>query len=520
MKVAVVVAGPAVPAWQSACVRALGALDGVDLEVVVTGGAPAFPRGLAGRLAGPAFARTRVAPLGARTRVAPLGARTTSSPAACDVVIDLTGIASGLSAPQGRWFFRIGVDGDCAAPFVREIGRGDTTVDVELVRRVDDRDELIRRGRFSVARLYASTLRWALFEAARWPASFVAALRDGRPLDTVPCGPQPRRAPPSTADRIRFALRLALLFGGYFVERLFEISQWNVGLIAGGPRRLLEPGPLDVQWLPRPPAATFIADPFVVERDGRRAIFVEQYTIERDRGVIEAIEVDRGGAIVRRETIIDLPGHLSYPYPLELDGELYLVPESAALGEVASHRCAEFPWRWERGPVLFPAFDGLDTTIFEHDGRWWAMCTRASRGPTLALYAYVADSPRGPWREHALNPIVVDVSSARPAGQPFVVDGVLYRPGQSSADSYGCGLAIARVDALTPETYRETIVRRIAFGGTYAGGTHTLSFAGDSIAIDGKHRYFELRKPLWGLARMAKRVARRGERARATPSPA
>ncbi|HEX3467509.1 MAG TPA: hypothetical protein VHT05_05470 [Candidatus Elarobacter sp.] len=499
------------PAWQSACVRALLALDGVSVDVIAGDGATEFPRGLAGRLAGPAFARTRLP--------AP-ALRRPNAPHACDVVLDLTGSARALGAPQGRWFFRIGEDGGGAAPFAREIARGDNTVDVELVRQFGAHEELIRRGRFSVARLYASTLRWALFEAARWPASFVAALRDGRELDTVPCAPRPLRAPAAGADRIRFALRLALRFGGYFVEKLFEISQWNVGLIAGEPRLLLEPGPLDVQWLPRPQAATFIADPFVVERDGRRAILVEQYAHERDRGVIEAIEVDRAGAVVRRETIIDLPAHLSYPYPLELDGALYLVPESSTLNEVASYRCVEFPWRWERGPAIFPAFDGLDTTLFEHDGRWWAMCTRVSRGPTLALFAYFADSPRGPWREHALNPIVVDVSSARPAGQPFSVDGVLYRPGQSSADSYGCGMAIARIDLLTPEHYRETIVRRIELGGAYAGGTHTLSFAGATIAIDGKHRYHDLRKPLWGLSRAAKRVARRGERARAHPSPA
>jgi hypothetical protein len=512
VRIGVVVAGPAVPAWQSACVRALQALDDIAVDVAVVNGAPAFARGLAARLAGPAFART---PASALVR------RGASASGACDVVLDLTGTAAAASAPEGLWSFRIGEDGDVRQPFVREIGRGSNTVDVELVRRIDGSDELIRRGRFSVARRYASTLRWSMFEAARWPAMFVARLRDGQPLGATPLAAKHPRPPLAFVDHVRFAVRLPLLYASYFHEQLLEVTEWNVGLIAGEPRRVLEPGPLEIRWLPRPPRATFIADPFLVERDGRRVLFVEQFEAGRDRGVIEALELNADDEVIQRKTIIDLPGHLSYPYPLEIDGTLYLVPESSALDEVRAFRCVEFPWHWERGPVLFPAFDALDTTVFEDGGRWWAVCTRVSGGPTLALYAYYAASPRGPWREHSLNPIVVDVTCARPAGQPFRVDGVLYRPGQSSADSYGCGLAIARIDELTPQTYRETVVCRLDLGGhgRYADGTHTLSFANGTIAIDGKHVRTDVRKLGWALSRLTKRLRRTG-RARATPSPA
>ena len=512
MRVGIIVAGPAVPAWQSACVRALQALDGVAVDVAVVSGAPAFARGLAGRLAGPAFART---PASALVR------RPASVPGGCDVVLDLTGTAAAASAREGVWSFRIGEDGDVRQPFVREIGRGSNTVDVELVRRIDGRNELIRRGRFSVARRYASTLRWALFEAACWPASFVAALRDGQSLRAAPLAAKHPRPQLAFVDHVRFAVRLPLLCAGYIPEQLFEVTEWNVGLIAGEPRRVLEPGPLEIRWLPRPARATFIADPFLVERDGRRVLFVEQYAYDRNRGVIEALELNADDEVIQRQTIVDLSGHLSYPYPLEIGGALYLVPESSALNEVGSFRCVEFPWRWERGPVLFPAFDGVDATVFEHDGRWWALCTRISRGPTLALHAYYAVAPSGPWLEHPLNPVVVDVTCARPAGQLFRVDGALYRPGQSSADSYGCGLAIARVDELTPQTYRETVVCRLDLGGhgRYADGTHTLSFANGAIAIDGKHVYYDLRKLGWVLSRLTNRFRRIGS-ARAKPSPA
>jgi hypothetical protein len=206
--------------------------------------------------------------------------------------------------------------------------------------------------------------------------------------------------------------------------------------------------------------------------------------------------------------VIDIDTHLSFPYPVEIDGELYLVPENCSGNEVALYRCVSFPDRWERESALFPAFDGVDTTLFAHEGRWWAFCTRYSRGSTLALNAFYAASPRGPWSPHALNPIVVDVSSARPGGQPFTVDGALYRPGQDCSDSYGGALAIARIDELTPTAYCETIVQRHGARGfdRWNAGIHTVSFTRGRIVVDGKHVYRDLRKLPGAVRRLAARI--------------
>ena len=82
---------------------------------------------------------------------------------------------------------------------------------------------------------------------------------------------------------------------------------------------------------------------------------------------------------------------------------------------------------WER---LWPPFAAIATAIglflaVSWLGLWLWL---PPLGRAVALFAFHADSPRGPWTAHALNPVVCDVSCARPAGQPFVVDGVWYRP--------------------------------------------------------------------------------------------
>jgi hypothetical protein len=499
VKIAVVVAGSMVPAWHLWAIEALRAVPGADVRVVAVDPVrPSRLGGLFASLSGPALAPCTIS-LG-ESDEGLLGA---------SIVLDLSGSERAFDTRFGTWSLQLGDAEDGSLPFAREIAAGSGTFAIALVSRLGERRELLRRGIFGVTAWYPSTVRIALEQAATWPAVFATALCSGVQFTSVADEP---RLPPKFghADRWHFFGAVAAQLATSLVKYLFEVVEWNVGFASGGPRTILAGAPLEVRWLPRPPKMTYLADPFVVERDGVRALFVEQFDYRRGRGVIEAHVLAHDATAIRRERVLDLPTHLSYPYPIEIDGELYLVPENCAANEVALYRCLEFPWRWERERALLPGFDGVDTTLFPHDGCWWAFSTRYSRGSTVALYAFHAASPRGPWTAHALNPIIVDVASARSAGRPFVVDGTLYRPGQDCSTSYGGGIVIARVDELCPTAYRETIVRRIdsrGFG-RWDDGVHTLSFSGGEIVLDGKHVYRDIRKPAWAARSMRARLRR------------
>ncbi|MBV8370064.1 MAG: hypothetical protein JO036_14220 [Candidatus Eremiobacteraeota bacterium] len=498
MNVAVALTSPVVPAWLAACIEALRRQPELTTRVVrVAGAAPAPPGGPAARLGGKALAPVTVA-------------LDEGDLHAADLVVDLTagGVASGGS--HGVWSFRLGENDDRTLPFAHEIAAGARTFEIALVRRIGERREALRIGRFAVTRWYPSTLKLALSQAARWPATLAAALASGAQLDAVREETAPHSLQLGALGRARFGAALLARLAGAAATALLQIDEWNVGFVDGGPRALLAEGPLRVRWLPAPDRNAFIADPFVVARNGVRAVFVETIGFADERGRIEALVLDENDRVVRRERAIDGATHLSYPYPLEIDGELYLVPENSAGNEVALYRCVRFPDRWEREAALFAGFDGVDTTLFRHDGRWWAFCTRWSHGSTLALFAFHAETPRGRWTPHALNPIVVDVASARPAGQPFLVDGTLYRPAQDCSQTYGGALAIARIDLLTPTAYRETIVRRHgarAFG-RWGDGIHTVSFCGDTVVVDGKRAYRDPRKLPLAAKKVGAHVAR------------
>jgi hypothetical protein len=506
VKVAVTVPGRRVPRWHAWCIEALRREAAVTVRVVLGQPDPgALPRGPAARFAGAALASAEI--------LADGGADDLRD---ADVVLDLGGGAPGAEPPHGVWRFRIGEDDERSLPFAREIADGRATFETALLRRIGGREERLRTGRFGAPRWYPATLRQTLAETARWPTVLAAALASGAALAAEPAGPvRPPAKRAGALTRTRFAAALGRRVGAAVLTALLEVDEWNVGFAEGDHARLLSGEPLEVRWLPQPAPLTYIADPFVVERDGVRALFVETFDYRDERGAIEAIVLGEGDRIVSRTRAIELPTHLSYPYPVEIDGTLYLMPENCAGGEVALYRCTRFPDRWEREAALFAGLDLVDTTLFPHEGRWWAFGTRYSRGSTLALHAFHAESPRGPWTPHALNPIVVDVGCARPAGQPFSVGGALYRPAQDCSRSYGGGLVIARVDELTPASYREQIVRRLdpSGFGRWSGGIHTVSFAPGRIVVDGKRSYRDLRK-LRGAVRKIASVGRRAFRAR------
>lgn len=483
-RLAVAVPSSVVPAWQARAVDALRAIGDVDVVVIAAGDRPMPPPP---RLAAAMF----------RLTCAPVRLDTVERKSfdGYDLVLDLGDGRVASDAPCGVWSYRIGRDNDLRFPFAQEYASGDATVEIELVRKTSTTTTSIRRGRFAASSWYPSTVHKALSEATSWPAELVRALRSGAALQeyapvlpSVPARRDGRRAIVPFLGSIA-----SRLVRGLASEALTD-HRWNVGFVAGGPRRLLSGEPLEVTWLNGARSGGWIADPFMVERDGVRAIFVEDMDEARGRGVVDALVVDDAGNVIRRHRIIERPTHLSYPYPIDIDGELYLVPENWATNAVTPYRCVRFPDIWEEEPPLIPDLDAVDTTIVRHRGRWWALLTRETRGPDLALHAYHADSPRGTWLPHALNPVVIDVATARPAGRPFIVDGTLYRPAQDCSAAYGSAVTIARVDELTPLSYRETVVRRLVPDrmGPYRDGLHTLSVCGDRVVIDGKQTFHDL----------------------------
>lgn len=242
-----------------------------------------------------------------------------------------------------------------------------------------------------------------------------------------------------------------------------------------------------------PPRDRFWADPYVFRRDDRYYVFVEEYLYATHRAHLSVLVLKQDGTHTAPVPIITQPHHLSYPHLFTWHGELYLVPESKANRTIEVYRCTEFPHRWTLETRLMENVDAVDATLLEHGGRWWLFANLVeNRGASSwdELYLFSADSPlSNTWTPHPANPIVSDVTRARPAGRIFLKDGKLYRPSQNSAYRYGYGLNINEITELTESRYSERVVARTEpTWDPEIFGVHTLAADGGLTVIDGLRR--------------------------------
>lgn len=238
-----------------------------------------------------------------------------------------------------------------------------------------------------------------------------------------------------------------------------------------------------------PPRDRFWADPHVLHRDDRYYIFIEEYVYSTHRAHLSVLVMNADGTYLPPVPIITQPYHLSYPHVFEWRGELYMVPESKVNRTIEVYRCTEFPYRWTFETRLMDDVEAVDTTLLEHAGKWWLFANMVENQGGSSwdeLYLFSADSPLSKsWTPHPRNPVVSDVTRARPAGRIFSKDGKLYRPSQNSAHRYGYGLNINEITELTESTYSERVVS--STGPTWDPsllGTHTFAAAHDLTVID------------------------------------
>ncbi len=273
-------------------------------------------------------------------------------------------------------------------------------------------------------------------------------------------------------------------------QALFRTEQWV--LLLGKAGNLHDVRVLEQFRKLIPPPDRFWADPFVVEHAGGQYVFFEEMFYARGIGHLACIRLNADGSHSEPVKILEKSYHLSYPFVFEYQGQHYLIPETAGNNTLELYRCAEFPHRWVFEKNLMENVEAYDATLQEHQGRWWmfvSMRNHASCSPSEALYLFHADNPLSTnWQPHPQNPVVARASHARPAGRIFEVEGRLYRPSQNCAGAYGRGLNINLIQQLDERFYREeTVSRCLPDGGNDMNGVHTLGVGKDIVVADAVH---------------------------------
>ena len=422
-----------------------------------------------------------------------------------DVVLQL-GYARPLieladAAPLGVWFCQHGKGaGPNADSFAWEaISNGESTVESTLESVATDTTRVLCKSVTSADQCFPHRTALRIYwKAASFPTRALTALHY-RGLNGLGFSEQSQATPQGNAHyvagrtqsvvvpMVRSGIKIAVKS----VRNVLGRESWLIGLrrrkISALPdfERFSSAGFVTVH----PDHKGLLADPFLIEHEGREYIFCEELLYNDRRGVISWMEILNDGTVTSPRSALRRPYHLSYPFLIRAGGELFMIPETARSRNIELYRCVRFPDQWELDSILMAGVAAVDTTILEAHGKYWLFtCLKEEVGDTADdLHLYWADSLRGPWRAHPLNPVVSDVRNARPAGNIVRVEGALIRPSQDCSKRYGWRIKYNRILALSESDYKEeTIGSTGASWCDLVNGAHTWNCSERFEVIDGR----------------------------------
>lgn len=234
----------------------------------------------------------------------------------------------------------------------------------------------------------------------------------------------------------------------------------------------------------------FLAEPFGIERLGTLTVFVQAFDYRVRRGRIRFYQYDARNRLVSEGLALAEPWHLSYPFLIEDEGELYMLPSATKSGSLTLYRCRRFPDQWEPAALL----SGLpvsNASVVRHEGAWWMFFALPGPDERAMRELHVAHAPhlQGPWRRLSQGPALQGYDLARPGGTPLLVDGHIHLPVQDCRRTEGAALNILRITDLSPRTMDFEPVGRIEPARLLPGftdGLRTLSGYGAAAFFDVK----------------------------------
>lgn len=238
------------------------------------------------------------------------------------------------------------------------------------------------------------------------------------------------------------------------------------------------------------PTGKLWADPFILTKDDRHYLFVEEYERELKKAHISVLILDRHFKLLRNETIIEKAYHLSYPQIFEYNNDLYMIPETGSNKTIELYKCSGMPNKWEFVQNIMENITAKDSTMLFYNNKWWLFTTVVKINvPDLyynELYLYYSDDILSSnWYGHPRNPIVWDHKYSRSAGNMFIYKDELYRPSQDCSGQYGKALNINRIVKLSETEYEEELVSRIRpMGINKLRGMHTINFDSEVVVED------------------------------------
>lgn len=238
-----------------------------------------------------------------------------------------------------------------------------------------------------------------------------------------------------------------------------------------------------------PPKDRIWADPFIWKKDGLSYLFIEEMISKENKGKISVMKLNKNGTYDPPQIIIEESYHLSYPFLLEENNELYMIPESGINKTINLYKCLDFPHKWEFVKFIMKDIQAVDSTVFYYNSKYWLFANVRQQPKTSIheeLFLFFSENLMDDiWISHPKNPIVTDIRCSRPAGNIFVKGNRIYRPSQNCAKRYGHSMSIQEILVLNETDYEEKKIDSILPNWSKdILCTHTLNHMDDLTVID------------------------------------
>ena len=257
---------------------------------------------------------------------------------------------------------------------------------------------------------------------------------------------------------------------------------WNIGFIQNSLESILLGDQLQVKWMIHNCRNSWFADPFILDvTNDEIHVLVEEFCEPLQRGRIARLILDRGTYMLKKkDVVLELPTHLSFPAIIRKNGKIYLYPENGESKELnlyqyipESNECIKVE------TILSEAV--ADAVITEIDDKKYLFCTKQPNPNGNVLNVYQKDSSGlfQPREEYTFEEHV-----ARMAGDFFTYNGKLYRPTQECNIQYGHAVTLQEVTEENGKFHFREVRRMYSVHPRLTVGMHTFNMYKGLIVTD------------------------------------
>lgn len=253
------------------------------------------------------------------------------------------------------------------------------------------------------------------------------------------------------------------------------------------------------------------ADPIVFSYNGIDYLFCEVFDRRTELGFIGVTVLDSLNPKPFKK-ILDIGTHLSYPCVFEIDGTVYMIPETTTKKTVELYRSIEFPYKWEFATELLKGDEYADSTYYSDESRKLLLTFRQYKGNGSITKLKVINAKEialGKLCDYPSEEFVFNDQS-RGGGKLFIHENKLIRPAQDCSKEYGYALNYYEV-SFEREKYCERFLARISPDQINTDldkaivGIHTYALTDDYEIIDVKFDDPQLRYQIRRVFRYIKR---------------